>query len=651
MGLLNKIDTRIKDYSKSQPYRYAFINFLISVVAVNLIILPLSGIYINPILARYVPSLDHDPPIIEIITPEEDYLTQLSEINVSFAETGGSGLDKNKSIIKLKGPSGIVDGTTISNESTITFKPNQKLDPGSYTFEVRLFNRGGKDSASSKQYNIRENPTLNFNTDRISGGFGQDYYNFTILNNASRYTDILNTDIRIRFSGIIKNWTLNNDEGVENLRFSLIKENENNSCALEVKIAKLSPGSDFRFSVATDSDISNYISYSDCPTEKDILKNQLFGYYGNYKVWYHYSEFGQPYAKSIIYDMTGERKHRNKVLSNPALSDDELKVRSLELAHTMAEFANERIKNEPKLNLKDLNGSKNKFISYFEETDDLYFTRYFSNVTILYEEFIKRDIFDEDLENFYDFPMGGRGIKKVSLILAALTSKIPPGLDDKQLREQAIELSQNISEFVREREKNKPQIDFKDWDNSTDISYSIETNDFYYVLYGPKVAILREEFLKRNITDPELDWSDDNPTNFFGLIKVSFRLAALTVKLPGGLSDDQLKKQAIELSQNISEFIRDRESGEPQIDTKDWDNSTQKSISYSTETRNLYFVRYGLKVTILREEFLKRGIKDEEFERLYEFPVGAHPFQEISLKLSTMANKLPINETVSKIER
>ncbi len=86
------------------------------------------------------------------------------------------------------------------------------------------------------------------------------------------------------------------------------------------------------------------------------------------------------------------------------------------------------------------------------------------------------------------------------------------------------------------------------------------------------------------------------------------------------LSDQQLKEQALEVSRSIADFALD--------------------ITYSSETMVSYYNRYAQRVVIFREEFLKRGIRDEEFEMLYKHPTNPKGLQRLSLRLVAMTTKL-----------
>lgn len=106
------------------------------------------------------------------------------------------------------------------------------------------------------------------------------------------------------------------------------------------------------------------------------------------------------------------------------------------------------------------------------------------------------------------------------------------------------------------------------------------------------------------------------------------------------LTDQQLKEETLELARDIAEYVVDRRKNEPEIDYNDWEGSTDRYLSYSRETMDLYYVRFGSDVAMLREEFLIRGIKDEEFERLYAHPTNTIGLQMLSLRLAAMAARL-----------
>jgi len=107
-----------------------------------------------------------------------------------------------------------------------------------------------------------------------------------------------------------------------------------------------------------------------------------------------------------------------------------------------------------------------------------------------------------------------------------------------------------------------------------------------------------------------------------------------------GLRDLQLKDQTFELCRDLAQFVTDRRKNEPEIDFNDWEGSTQRSIEYSQESINLYYERFAPDVAILREEFLTRGMWNDEIERFYKHPTNYLGLQELTLKLAELAAKL-----------
>ena len=105
----------------------------------------------------------------------------------------------------------------------------------------------------------------------------------------------------------------------------------------------------------------------------------------------------------------------------------------------------------------------------------------------------------------------------------------------------------------------------------------------------------------------------------------------------------QVQADALKLSEDLSEFLRVRQLDEPQILYDDWENSTNRMIQYSQETMNLYYRDYAPRVADIRQEFIERGITDEEFDRLYEYPTNQLGLQALALKIVELS--LTLEET------
>ena len=110
---------------------------------------------------------------------------------------------------------------------------------------------------------------------------------------------------------------------------------------------------------------------------------------------------------------------------------------------------------------------------------------------------------------------------------------VEKGISDEELKIESLELSRDIFEFIKERRLNEPEIDFDDWEESTEeyLLYTTETGQLYNTRFGKKLAIVREEYAKRGIFDKEFERHYKNPTNYFGMTDVASRLSAMTTYL------------------------------------------------------------------------------------------------------------------------
>ncbi len=109
-----------------------------------------------------------------------------------------------------------------------------------------------------------------------------------------------------------------------------------------------------------------------------------------------------------------------------------------------------------------------------------------------------------------------------------------PRMPAKELYSQAIDLSRQILDFVTDRQRNEPQIDFQNWDESTkrQIAYSTETNNLYFSRYSGKSVALRDEFSRHHLKNEELNRFIEHPTNYIGMRTVGMNLASLAHSLP-----------------------------------------------------------------------------------------------------------------------
>ena len=109
------------------------------------------------------------------------------------------------------------------------------------------------------------------------------------------------------------------------------------------------------------------------------------------------------------------------------------------------------------------------------------------------------------------------------------------------------------------------------------------------------------------------------------------------------LTNEQLRTQALDLSDIIMDFVRDRQNNEPQIinnNDNNWNATTQEFIQYYNETINLYIQRYASRVNSCYSEFKKRKITDEELERLKGYPVNYIGIRMVAIGLGTLGRNL-----------
>lgn len=104
---------------------------------------------------------------------------------------------------------------------------------------------------------------------------------------------------------------------------------------------------------------------------------------------------------------------------------------------------------------------------------------------------------------------------------------------DKELKEQALDVARNLMDLVQTRQSSEPIFSFERFrEFSNTISrHSQETQNLYAKEFAGKIAFLRQELLKRNLQDKELDNFYEHPTNYIGLRNVAMRLAALAEQL------------------------------------------------------------------------------------------------------------------------
>jgi len=108
-------------------------------------------------------------------------------------------------------------------------------------------------------------------------------------------------------------------------------------------------------------------------------------------------------------------------------------------------------------------------------------------------------------------------------------------MSDAELKSQSIDVAKRLMDFVQERQENEPVFKFETFEDSSNAltKHSQETQNYYAKEFAGKISNLRDELLKRNLQDRDLDMFYQHPTNYIGLRMVAMRLAALGEKLRG----------------------------------------------------------------------------------------------------------------------
>ena len=112
-------------------------------------------------------------------------------------------------------------------------------------------------------------------------------------------------------------------------------------------------------------------------------------------------------------------------------------------------------------------------------------------------------------------------------------------LGEVDLANEALETSRQVLDFVTDRERNQPQIDFNNWDESTRnlLTYSAGTKNLYSTRYGAKVTFLRAELKTYGLSNESLDLLCHDATNLIVIREGAIALGSLALKLSSGSNE------------------------------------------------------------------------------------------------------------------
>lgn len=321
----NKINKYFEKVKKNHPIAHKILHNLFSNKIIILLFwgLIVWGTIIPHILAPMVltpigyllPSTDEIKPEIEGVSPNinERLSEPPKEIKISFHEEGGSGIDRKKSNILLKGArTGYIKEKSIEyKEGIITFIPNQSLEPDAYTINVEIRDRGGNIAFNSYSFYVLENPKINITVFQIP--FFQE-----LLSNTSNDSDVTNKnyvltvsnqnnvffeniELNIQFPGIITDYIVHYDNGVygydvwvgKGTIFYSIPTVNYSSCYSMIFIREIAPNGDFIIVFSVDLDIGKYNNVCWCKSGIEGYSSIFTSNFENrYKVSYNYQEYG-----------------------------------------------------------------------------------------------------------------------------------------------------------------------------------------------------------------------------------------------------------------------------------------------------------------------------------------------------------------------
>lgn len=103
-----------------------------------------------------------------------------------------------------------------------------------------------------------------------------------------------------------------------------------------------------------------------------------------------------------------------------------------------------------------------------------------------------------------------------------------------------------------------------------------------------------------------------------------------------------LRKHALEVSEALVEFIDEREAGRPANDAvvSDHEYPHRRVTLHDEETQRIYTRDYLPEIADLREQFARRGIRNDALDRIYENPQNEGDLRTVSTALGEMVKKL-----------
>lgn len=125
--------------------KFEFILAISGVISLFLFVISLLGV---PVLLAQFSSfyfLDDTAPEVYSVFPPTGWmdLHLPSKITAQVFDSGGSGIDCNKSVFLIKARSNSISGSIFCNSTSLSFEPVSDFGPGLYTYSLDLFDAAG----------------------------------------------------------------------------------------------------------------------------------------------------------------------------------------------------------------------------------------------------------------------------------------------------------------------------------------------------------------------------------------------------------------------------------------------------------------------------------------------------------------------------
>ena len=108
-----------------------------------------------------------------------------------------------------------------------------------------------------------------------------------------------------------------------------------------------------------------------------------------------------------------------------------------------------------------------------------------------------------------------------------------PDLTNEELRTQTLNFVNELFRFCQSRHQNEPQVDFDNWEQSTNAmtNYGNETRQLYLGDFASRASYLYKEFKKKGLEDKNIAHSVENAVNRLVMESIAVKLGTLARQL------------------------------------------------------------------------------------------------------------------------